>query len=137
MNGGKKSLLIYGFNEACNNVAASFLKIGDNSMREIRFKTTAKGNLPHLSYIFCKPKPMGTEFKTVVFSITGALILIELKRGKEGTNNIKYQQEIGVTAVYTDITKEATKGIGQKYLKGATQAFFLIVGSPQRRRKKM
>ena len=38
------------FNTACNNIAASFLKVGDESMSAIRFQTTAKGNLPHLSY---------------------------------------------------------------------------------------
>ena len=57
-------MLIDGFNETCNNIAASYLKIGDESMSEIRFRTTEKGNLPHLSYIFRKPEPLGTEFKT-------------------------------------------------------------------------
>ena len=45
--------LIDGFNAECKNIAASFLKVGDESMSAIRFRTTAKGNLPHLSYIFC------------------------------------------------------------------------------------
>ena len=45
--------------------------------------------------------------------------------------HIKYQQHLGATAVYTKIIMEATKGIGQKYRKGATKIdFFLIVGSP-------
>ena len=57
--------LFDGFNTACKNIAASFLKVGDELMSTIRFRTTAKGNLPHLSYIFWKPEPLGTEFKTV------------------------------------------------------------------------
>ena len=69
-------LLFDGFNTACNNIAASFLKVGDESMSAIRFRTTAKGNLPHLSYIFRKPETLGTEFKIVACSITGALLFI-------------------------------------------------------------
>ena len=36
-------------------------------MSAIRFWTTVKGNLPHLSFIFHKPEPLGTEFKKIVF----------------------------------------------------------------------
>ena len=57
--------LFYGFNTAFMNIAASFLKVGDEPMSEIRFRTTAKGNLPHLSYIFRNPKPLGTKFNIV------------------------------------------------------------------------
>ena len=71
-------MLINGFNTACNNIADIFLKVGDESMSAIRFRTTAKGNLPHLSYIFRKTEPLGTEFNTVACSVTGAFILIEL-----------------------------------------------------------
>ena len=65
MNCGGKSFLIDGFNAACKNIAASFLKVGDEAMSEIRFQTITKGNLPHLSYIFRNLEPLGTEFKTV------------------------------------------------------------------------
>ena len=54
-----------------------FLKVGDESMSETRFWTTEKGNLTHLSYIFRKPEPLGIDFKTVSFYVTGALISIE------------------------------------------------------------
>ena len=48
-------LLNDGFNEACKNIATSYLKVGDESMSKIRFRTTEKGNLPHLSYTFRNP----------------------------------------------------------------------------------
>ena len=48
------------FNAACKNIDASFLRVGDEFMSEICFWTTAKGNLPHLSYIFRNPEPLGT-----------------------------------------------------------------------------
>ena len=44
-------LLIDGFNEAFNNISVSYLKVGDESMSVIRFRTTEKVNLPHFSYI--------------------------------------------------------------------------------------
>ena len=56
----REKLLINRFNVACNNIAASSLKVGYESMSAIRFRTTAKGSLPHLSYIFRKPEPLGT-----------------------------------------------------------------------------
>ena len=106
--------LFDGFNIACKNIAASFLKVGDELMSGIRFRTMAKGNLPHLSYIFRKPEPLGTEFKTVACYAIGALLFIEVQRGKEGMKDSCYQQELGSTAAYTQRTMEETKGIGQK-----------------------
>ena len=47
-------LLIGGFNEAFMNIAASYLKVGDESMSAVRFRITEKVNLTHLSYIFRK-----------------------------------------------------------------------------------
>ena len=118
--------LIDGFNAACKNIAASFLKVEDESMSAIRFRTTTKGNLPHLSDILRNPEPLGTEFKTVACSFTGALILIEVQRGKEGIKHIKYQKDLGATAACTKRITEATKGIGQKYIKWGTKNCFLF-----------
>ena len=88
----REKILFDGFNTACKNIAASFLKVGDESMSAIRFRTTAKGNLPHLSYIFRKTEPLGTEFKTVACSVTGALLFIKVQRGKEGMKDSCYQK---------------------------------------------
>ena len=57
-------MLIYGFNKEFSNIASSYLKVGDDSTSAIRFLTTPKGDLPHLSYIFHKTELLGTEFKT-------------------------------------------------------------------------
>ena len=64
------SFLIDRFNESCSNIAASYLKVGDESMSLIKFSTTSEGDLPHLSYIFCKPEPLGTEINMVACSVT-------------------------------------------------------------------
>ena len=76
----RSKLLINVFNEAYNIIATSYLKVGDESMRAILFWTMSKGNLPHLSYSSCKTEPLRVEFKTVACSITGSLLLVEVKR---------------------------------------------------------
>ena len=119
-------MLIDSFNEACNNIAASYLKVRDKSMSVIIFHMTTKGNLPHLSYIFRKPWPLGTEFKKVDCYVTGALLLFELQRGKQVMNHIKYQHDIISTTNCTNRMTKATKGIGQKYRKYTTNHFFIF-----------
>ena len=95
-------------------------------MSAILFWTTEKGNLPHLSYIFRKPEPLGTEFNTVACSVTGALLFIEIQRGKEGIKDSRYQYELGATAECTKRMMEETKGIVQKSIKGRTNDCFLF-----------
>ena len=58
-------MLIDGFNKACSNISTNILKVGYESMSAIQFRTMLKGYLLHLSYIFLKPEPLGSEFKTV------------------------------------------------------------------------
>ena len=41
-------------------------------------------------------------------------------------NHSKYQKELGATAACTTRMMEATKGIGKKYIKGATKDCFLF-----------
>ena len=117
---------IDGFNVVFNNIDASFLKVGDESMSEIRFRTTAKGNLLHLSYIFDKPYTLEKEFKKVYCSVTGSLILIEVQRIKEGVKHINYRQGLRATTSCTKRMTEATKGIGQKYRKRETKDCFIF-----------
>ena len=119
-------LLFGGFNTACKNIAASFLKVGDESTSAIRFWETAEGNLPHLSYIFCKPEPLGTKFKTFDCSVTGDLLFIEVQSGKEGMKDSLYQQELGAATACTKQMMEATKGIGQKSKKRGAKGLFPV-----------
>ena len=51
-------LLIYGFSNEFKNKSAIYLKVGDESMSAIRFRTKMKGDLPCLSYIFQKIEPL-------------------------------------------------------------------------------
>ena len=58
------------------------MNVGDESMVDICLRTTEKGNLPHLSYIFHKTGPVVKDLNNLDCSVTGALILIEIQRGK-------------------------------------------------------
>ena len=119
-------LLIYGFNEAFSNTAASYLKVGDESMSAILFSTMSKGNLSHLSYIFHKPEQLRTEYKTVACSVTGSLIFLEIQRDKEGMKSSLYYMELGDTSACTKKLVEDTKGLGKRALKGPTMDCFLF-----------
>ena len=58
-------LLIYGFNKACSHISEIYLKVREEFIGALRFNTTSKDNLPHLSYIFRKTEPPGKDFKKV------------------------------------------------------------------------
>ena len=133
MNGGGKSC-IDGFNVARKNISASFMKVGDDFMSAIRFRMTEKGNLTHFPYIFRKPEPLGKEFNTVAYYVTGDFLSIEIKRGKEGKNNTKFHiMQLGATAACKKIITEAIKWIGQRGIKGIPMIVFILkVGSTQR-----
>ena len=50
--------------------------------------------------------------------ITGALLLIDIQRGKEWIKKRKYHLEIGATAACTKRMMETTKALGQRDIKG-------------------
>ncbi len=52
------------------------------------------GGLPHLSYIKRKPKPLGTELKSVCEGTMGMCVYIEIQKGK-----VAMAQKNGVTAI--------------------------------------
>ena len=54
------------------------------------------------------------------------MLLIEVHRGKEEIKHRNYQQELGSTAACTKNMMRATKGIGQKSIKGETKDCFLF-----------
>ena len=57
-------LLLDGFNDNHSRTVASAVLITlDETMSPFQPRTTKTSLLPHLSYIFRKPKPLGTEFK--------------------------------------------------------------------------
>ena len=75
-------MLIDGFNEEFNNIAASYLKVGNEATSAIRFWATAKGTLPQFSYIFHKTETLGVEFNTVACSDNGFYLYTYIEESK-------------------------------------------------------
>ena len=59
-------------------------------------------------------------------SITGALLFIEIPKWKEGMNKIRYHLDIGSKEACANRMTEATRGLGQRDLKGATNDCFIF-----------
>lgn len=82
---------IHGFVDAYNenrrtNVAASFIKLFNESMSAWHPQTTKTGGLFHLSFISWKPEPLGTEFKMAGCSKTKVGLALEIQEGKAPMN---------------------------------------------------
>ena len=77
IDGVVKSLLIGGFNVVCNNIYASYMKVGDESISSISFQTKEKGILPHLLYIFATQKLV--SFSSLSFLFYSVAIYLDRK----------------------------------------------------------
>ncbi len=69
-------------------------------MMEWRGKT-GFGGLPHLSYIKRKPKPLGTELKSVCEGTMGICINIEIQKGKIAMARKKWAKDYGAVTACT------------------------------------
>jgi hypothetical protein len=95
-------------------VAASVYKVMDESMSSFRPKTSKTGNLPNLSFIKRKPKPLGTEFKNMVCGATRImLIALEIQEGKFPMREKAHRDQLGVTAACTTRLMEMVAACGQ------------------------
>ena len=93
---------VEGFNNGRKDkILSGYAKVMDELMSAFKPRTTATGNLPHLSFIQRKPEPFGTEFKAILCALTGMLLFIEIQRGKLPMRNAKYCDELKVTAATT------------------------------------
>jgi Transposase IS4 len=90
--------LVDGYNQVRSEwVAASIYKVLDECMSAWRPRTTAKGGLPHISYILRKPEPLGTEFKSVACSKTGIMLFLEIQEGKNAMATKEFTVDMGAT----------------------------------------
>ncbi len=69
--------LIDAFNKnRSKTVAASVIKLLDESMSAWRPRKDKTGGLPNISFILRKPEPLGTEFKSMACSLTGIYFIL-------------------------------------------------------------
>ena len=82
-------------------------------MSAIWFRTTPKGNLPHYSYIFRNPEPLGTEMKNVACSRLRTMLHLDIQKGKKAMKKSTFQSELGGTDACMKRLAIATKACGQ------------------------
>ena len=70
-------------------------------MSAFKPRTTATGNLPHLSNIQRKPEPLGTEFKATMCATTNVLLFLEIQKGKLPMRQAKYTDELRLITAAT------------------------------------
>ena len=75
-----------------DKILPSYLKVFDETMSAFRPRTTARGNLPHLSCIKRKPKPLGTEYKVTADTATEIFLHLEIQRGKIAMKDPKFAE---------------------------------------------
>ena len=73
--------LIEGFNKSRRKISIGVKEMAGGSMREMRFWTTPKGDLPHYSFIFRKPDPLEIQLKKLVCSRLGVMLYLEIQKG--------------------------------------------------------
>ena len=82
-------------------------------MSAMRFRTTPKEDLPHYSYIFRNPEPLGTEMKNMACSRLGTMLHLDIQKGKEAMKTSNFHNIIGGTTAWMKRLAIATKGCGQ------------------------
>jgi hypothetical protein len=87
----------------------------DKSMSSFRPQTSKTGNLPHLSFILRKPKPLGTkfkrrEFKNMVCGATRMMLALEIQEGKFPMREKEHCQWLGATTACTTWLMEMVAG---------------------------
>ena len=109
--------LVHGFNQnRQSTVASSRIKTLDESMSAYRPQTRKNGNLPNISFILRKPKPLGTELKTVASTASnGPIIWAEIQEGKNGMKNKTHFSTHCATYSCAMRLAKGTKDCGQKH----------------------
>ena len=73
--------------------------MADESMSSVQFCTTPKLDLPHYSYILRKTELWGVEINNMDFSRLGAMLHLEIQKGKEAMKTSIFQKYLGGNAV--------------------------------------
>ena len=73
--------VVDGFNKSRSQIDSGVGETADYSMSTIHFRTTPKGYLPHYSYIFRNPDPLGEEINNVACYKLGTVLHLEIQKG--------------------------------------------------------
>ena len=87
--------------------------MADESMGDIRFCTTPKGDLPHHSYIFRSLEILGTCVNNVACSRLGTMLYLDIQKGKEDMKTSTFQKYIEGNIACIKRLMMAPKGCAQ------------------------
>jgi hypothetical protein len=79
-------------------VVGAFKVILDEAMSNFQPRTTKLSLLPFLSFVFRKPKPLGTEYKVAACAFSGILLYLEIQKGAVPMRKLPFTSQVGVTA---------------------------------------
>lgn len=82
-------------------IVATLAMVLDESMINFQPRTAKTSISPFLSFIFQKPKPLGTEFKTVACTKTGTPLHLEMQCGAIPMHLLQFHSDVGATAACT------------------------------------
>ena len=54
-----------------------------------------KSDLPHYSYIYRNPEPLGMEIKNLACSRLGTMLYLDIQKGREATKKAKFRLQNG------------------------------------------
>ena len=72
--------------------------VPDELMSPFRPRTTASGELDHISFVDRKPKPMGTEFKCVCDGRHGLMLYLEIQEGQGPMSKKQFRDKLAPAA---------------------------------------
>ena len=101
--------IIDGFNGSLRYISSWVKKTADESICDIHFHDPPTGDLPHYSYIFRKPYPLGAHMKNVDCYSLGTMLHLDIQKGEGDINTSNFEKYIGGTAVCMKIVTMATK----------------------------
>ena len=72
--------------------------VPDESMSAIKMRSTKTGKWPHATFVKRKPKPLGTEFRSVCDGQHGVMLHLEIQEGRALMNKKPFTKELGGNA---------------------------------------
>lgn len=104
--------VVSAFNEnRRRTIRHSGVLVEDESMSAWKPRASRLGGLPNISFIARKPKPLGTEFKSIADGLSRVMLHLEIQMGRKVMPSKKYSKALGATAGCCVRMAEAVLGL--------------------------
>ena len=99
-------------------IGTSNVRDTDETMSPYCPQTTKNGTIPHLSYVFRKPEPLGTEFKNCLDSNSKIMLCLYLCRNKnddKGDDTYDNETKMKTARVTLKLMKDSAKDVSDNF----------------------